>query len=121
MTADLSIVEEAVQKRVSGLSIDLGSYSGKRQLSPTTVTVTALVPRSLARERKDLSSLFQATVVDDNEAGQMTVKVVPRHGLSGPIQIVKVEPLVVTFTVSSEEATDPPSPSSLQEDATEKK
>jgi uncharacterized protein YccT (UPF0319 family) len=80
------------------------------------VTVTALVPRSLARERKDLSSLFQATVVDDNEAGQMTVKVVPRHGLSGPIQIVKVEPLVVTFTPLPEEPTNLPAPSSQSEE-----
>ncbi len=121
VTADLSIVEEAVEKRVSGVPVDLGAHNGMRQISPATVTVTALIPRSMARERKELASLFQATVVDTNEAGQMSIKVVPRQGAAASIQVLKIDPLVVSYTVADEAMTDSPSSSSPPAGAAEKK
>jgi YbbR domain-containing protein len=107
VTADLVIAEETVEKRISGLPIELNSYEGLRRISPTTVTVTAILPRSLARENKDLQSLFRASVGDEIEEGQMTVRVVSREQTEEPIRIIKVEPLMVTFT---EERPDPPPP-----------
>ena len=107
VTADLIIAEETVEKRISGLPIELNSYEGLRRISPTTVTVTAILPRSLARENKDLQSLFRASVGDEIEEGQMTVRVVSREQTEEPIRIIKVEPLMVTFT---EERPDPPPP-----------
>ena len=97
VTADLVIVEETMEKRISGLPIEMNSYGGSRRINPSTVTVTAILPRSLARENNNLQSLFRVTVVDENEEGQMTVRVVPRENNSAPIRIVKVEPLVVTY------------------------
>lgn len=104
VTAELAIVEETVEKRIPGVVIEMDNHEETRRITPLTVTVTAAMPRSLARESDDLQSLFRATVVDENEAGQMTVRVVPRQGVAAPIQIVKVDPLVVTFT---EENSDP--------------
>ncbi len=96
VTADLRIVEETVEKRISGLPIEIDNHGGRRHITPSTVTITAALPRSLARENKDLLSLFRVTAIDENEEGQMTVKVVPREN-QDLIQILKVEPLVVTF------------------------
>ncbi len=100
VTADLVIVEEAVEKRITGVPIEMHIPGTVRQISPTTVTVTALLPRSLTREnnKEELQSLFKAIAVDDGEAGQMTVRVVPRENSSSHIQIVKIDPLVVTYS-----------------------
>ncbi len=103
VTADLVIVEETMEKRISGLPIEMNSYGGSRRINPSTVTVTAILPRSLARENNDLPSLFKVTVVDENEEGQMAVRVVPLENNSGPIRIVKVEPLVVTYVEEKSE------------------
>ena len=113
VTADLVIAEETVEKRISGLPIELNVQGKAREVSPATVSVTALLPRSLAHENKDLQALFKVTAVDDGEPGQMTVKVVPRviprgNSLDHLIQIVKIEPLVVTY--SEEKPKTPPSP-----------
>ncbi|MEK6200909.1 MAG: CdaR family protein [Desulfobulbaceae bacterium] len=97
VTADLVIVEETMEKRIPGLPIEMNSYEGSRRINPTTVTVTAILPRSLAQENNDLHSLFKVTVVDENEEGQMTVRVVPREKTTDPIRIIKVDPLVVTY------------------------
>ncbi len=97
VTADLVIVEETVEKRISGVSIEMDIQGKARRITPTSVTVTATLPRSLARENKELHALFKATVVDGGNEGQMTVRVVPRETTSAPIEIVKVEPPVVTF------------------------
>lgn len=99
VTADLTIVEDTVEKRVYGIPVEMDIYKGDRQITPATVTVTAILPRSLAREN-NLQALFQATIVDENGSGQMTVRVVPRQDgtAAGPIQILKVEPSVVTYT-----------------------
>jgi len=107
VTADLVIVEETVEKRISGLPIELNGHEGLRRISPTTVTVTAILPRSMARENKDLQSLFRAFVGDEIEEGQMTVRVVSKEQTEEPIRIIKVEPLTVTFT---EERPEPPPP-----------
>jgi len=103
VTADLVIVEETVEKRIPGLPIEMNNHGGARQITPSTVTVTALLPRSLTRENKDLQSLFKAIAVDDGEAGQMTVRVIPRENHSDRIQIVKVEPLVVNYSEKTPE------------------
>ena len=108
VTADLVIVEETVEKHISGLPIELSGQVGARQITPSTVTVTALLPRSLVRENKDLQSLFKVTAIDNGEAGQMTVKVAPKENPLNLIQIVKVEPLVVTY--SEEKPKSPPLP-----------
>lgn len=113
VTADLTIMEDTVEKRIYGVPIELDIYKGERRISPTTVTVTAVLPRSLARENKDLQALFRATIIDENEVGQMTVRVIPRGNgkVSEPIQILKFEPLVVTYTEEKhveEEPSDPP-------------
>jgi YbbR domain-containing protein len=97
VTADLVIVEETVEKRISGLPIEMNSYAGMLQIKPATVTIIAMLPRSLAIETKDLRTLFRAIVEDDNEEGRMTVRVVPRQD-EDAIKIVKVEPRVVTFS-----------------------
>ncbi len=98
VTADLVIAEETVEKHISGLPIELNGQGGARQVTPSTATITVLLPRSLARENKDLQSLFKVTAVDDGEAGQMTVKVSPRGNSLNSVQIVKVEPMVVTYS-----------------------
>lgn len=108
VTADLVIVEETVETRISGLPVEVDSQGDTRQVTPNTVTITALVPRSMARENKDLQSLFKVTAVDDGEAGQMTVKVVPRENSLNLIQIIKVEPMVVTY--SGKKPKSPPLP-----------
>ncbi|MDO9041794.1 MAG: CdaR family protein [Desulfocapsaceae bacterium] len=97
VTADLVIAEETVEKHISGVPIELNDQGG-RQITPSTVTVTALLPRSLVRENKDLQSLFNAMAVDEGEAGQMTVKVVPMGNSLNSVKIVKVEPMVVTYS-----------------------
>lgn len=120
VTADLVIVEEAVEKRITGVVVEMQIPGATRQISPTTVTVTALLPRSLTREnnKEELHSLFKATAVDDGEAGQMTVRVVPRENSSSHIQIVKVDPLVVTY---SEKTPDLPPEQPVQGDTPLKK
>lgn len=107
VTADLIIVEETVEKRISGLPIELNGYKGLRRISPTTVTVTAILPRSLARENKDLQSLFRASLGEEIEEGQMTVRVVPREDTADPVRIIKVEPLLVTFTEEEPDGSPP--------------
>ncbi|MDD3814298.1 MAG: CdaR family protein [Desulfocapsaceae bacterium] len=97
VTADLVIVEETVEKKISGVPIEMNIQGSSREITPSSVTVTAILPRSLARENKDLQSLFKATIVDGGDEGKMTVMVVPREITSTPIQIVKVDPPVVTF------------------------
>ena len=108
VTADLVIVEETVETRISGLPVEVSNEGDARQVTPSTVTITALLPRSMARENKNLQSLFKVTAVDDGEAGQMTVKVVPRGNSLNLIQIVKVEPMVVMY--SEEKPNSPPLP-----------
>ncbi|MBW6520261.1 MAG: hypothetical protein K0A99_04495 [Desulfoarculaceae bacterium] len=104
VTADLVIVEETVEKSISGLPIELNSYKGIRRISPATVTVTAILPRSLTRENNNLQSLFRVTVENETEEGKMTVRVVPREQTAGPIRVVKVEPLVVTYVEEKPDA-----------------
>jgi YbbR domain-containing protein len=116
VTADLVIAEETVEKHISGVPIELNGQGGGRQITPSTVTVVALLPRSLVRENKDLQSLFKVMAVDESEAGQMTVKVVPRGNSLNSVQIVKVEPMVVTY--SEEKPTSPPL---LKQDQTPRK
>lgn len=106
VTADLVIVEETVERRISGVPIEFENNG--RRLSPSTVTVTAVLPRSLARENKDLQSLFMAAGVNESEDGRLTVRVVPRENGSTLVRIVKVEPQVVTFVDEKQELTTPP-------------
>lgn len=100
VTADVTIVEDAVEKRVHGVPIEMDTRLAGRQITPATVTVIAAIPRSLARENRELQSLFRATLVDGNEPGQMTVLVVLRdnQGGDGGVRILKVEPLMVKYT-----------------------
>lgn len=95
VTADLVIIEETVEKRIAGLPIEMNGLEGM-QATPSTVTVTAILPRSLIKESKDLHGLFRATLVDEKEPGQMTVRAAARENHGGLIQVLKVEPPVVS-------------------------
>ncbi|MFH2124494.1 MAG: CdaR family protein [Pseudomonadota bacterium] len=107
VTADLVIVEETVEKRITGVPIEMDFQGGSRRITPTAVTVTATLPRSLARENKDLQSLFRLTLVEGSDEGQMTVKVVPLESTLPPIQIVRIEPPVVTLIAEKPEPAAP--------------
>jgi YbbR domain-containing protein len=107
VTAELNIVEETVEKRIFGLPIELGNYVKARQVTPSTVTVTAALPRSLARGNMELQSLFTVTAVDDNQVGKMTVKVTTRDNVPKTVQVVNVEPKVVTYTEVKQDALPP--------------
>lgn len=103
VTADLVIVEESVEKRISGLPIEMNGMEGM-QVTPSSVTVTAVLPRSLVKDNKDLHPLFKVILVDEKEPGQMSVRVVLRDNHASPVQILKIEPQVVSVEKGKQDA-----------------
>jgi hypothetical protein len=116
VTADLAIVEETVEKKISGIPIEIEGNTVGKKISPAAVTVTAALPRSVARDNRDLPSLFRATIIDENEAGQMMVRVVSRGGDKGsePLEILKVEPPFVTSVEDKKLKDGPATPHSVE-------
>ena len=97
VTADLEIVAETVHKKISAIPIEVVKDGIPQRVTPSTVSITVALPKALLRGKVDLSSLFKVTATDEKNDGQMQVKAVPNKEFEYPIQILKIEPQVVTL------------------------
>ena len=98
ITADLDIVVETVQKKISKLPVEVLKNGVLLRVSPSTVSITVALPKTLVRKKIDLNSLFRVTAIDEKKDGQMHVKVIPNAEFSKtPIPVLRIEPQVVTL------------------------
>ena len=97
VTADLEIAVETVHKKISAIPIEVVKDGISQRVTPSTVSITIALPKTLIREKVELNSLFKVTAIDEKNDGQMTVKAFPNKEFENPIQILKIEPQVVTL------------------------
>ncbi len=97
VTADIEIAVERVNKKISAIPIEVVKDGIDQRVTPSTVAITAAFPKTLLREKRDLRSLFKATVRGGEGDGQMQVVVVPDEEFSPEIRVLKIEPQVVTL------------------------
>ncbi|MBU0945601.1 MAG: hypothetical protein KJ804_05710 [Proteobacteria bacterium] len=125
VTADLDITVETVQRKISNCPVEVMKNGVLQRVSPSTVTITVALPKTLIRDKVDLNSLFSVTAAGEQKDKQMQVKVIPVKTLTDPVRILNIEPQVVTLI----EEVVPPVPaeqtvqqeSELPDTATEKK
>ncbi len=97
ITADLDIVVETVQKKISNLPVVVKKNGVLQRVSPATVSISVALPKTLIRNKVDLHSLFVVTAVDEKNDGQMQVKVLPTREFQNPVRVLRIEPQVVTL------------------------
>jgi len=97
VTADLDIAVETVQKKISALPIKVEKDGLPQRVTPSTISITVALPKTLIRDKVDLHSLFKVTAIDEENNGQMRVKVIPDKEFENPIRILRIEPQVVTL------------------------
>ncbi len=97
VTADLDITVETVHKKISGLPVEALKNDVPQRVTPTTVSITIALPKTLLRDKVDLSSLFQVIAVDEQKDGKMQVKVIQKIEFNDPIRVIKVAPQFVTL------------------------
>lgn len=97
VTADLDIEVETVQKKISAIPVKVEKNGSLQRVTPATVSITVALPKTLIRNKVDLHSLFKATATDEQNNGQMQVKIIPNREFENPISILKIEPQIVTL------------------------
>ena len=84
ITASLDIRVETVQKTISGFMVNVQKDGILQRVTPATVSITAALPKTLIRGQIDLHKLFKVSAEDEQENGQMQVKVMQTSAFSGP-------------------------------------
>jgi hypothetical protein len=97
VTADLDIAVETVHKKIPAVPVRVRHNGKLLRVTPATVSITVDVPKTLIRDRVDLHSLFKVTATKGENDGQMQVKVTPHLELDPPLNILKIEPQIVTL------------------------
>ena len=97
VTADIKIAVERVNKKISAIPIEVVMDGIVQRVTPSTVTVTVALPKTLIREKTDLHSLFKVIATGGEDDGQMRVEVIPHKEFSPEIRVLKIEPQVVTL------------------------
>lgn len=97
VTADLDIAVETVRKKIPAVPVKVEKGGHLLRVTPATVSITVDVPKTLFREKVDLHSLFKVVAIDGGNGRQMQVKVVPNLDFDPPLNILKIEPQVVTL------------------------
>ncbi len=97
VTAAIDIQVETVQKNISNFRVEVEKDGVLQRVTPATVSLTVALPKTLIREKVDLHSLFKVTAIDEQENGQMQVKVVPTREFEDPIRILHIDPQGVTL------------------------
>ena len=97
ITASLDIAVKTVQKTISGFAVSVRKDGVLQRVTPATIAITAKLPQTLIRKKVDLHSLFVVSAEDPQENGQMKVKVVQTKIFTEPVQVIKVEPSIVTL------------------------
>ncbi|HID70114.1 MAG TPA: YbbR-like domain-containing protein [Desulfobacterales bacterium] len=97
VTADLVIQVKTVKKKIPNFPVEVIIDGVKQRVTPAKVSITVALPKTLIRKKVDLNSLFKVTATDEENDGQMQVKVTPTKKFSNPIQILKIDPQVVTL------------------------
>lgn len=115
ITADLDITVETVQKKISNLSVEVEKNGVRQRVTPATVSIDVVLPKTLIRKKVDLRSLFQVTAIDEKKDGQMQVKVVPKKKFDHPIRILQIDPQVVTLIEEVVQPVPEPEPKSEEE------
>lgn len=97
ITASLDIAVETVQKTISGFMVNVQKDGVLQRVTPATVSITAALPVTLIRGQVDLHKLFTVSADDEQEGGQMQVKVSQTSAFVAPVKIIKIEPSTVTL------------------------
>lgn len=97
VTAHIRISMKTIKKTVKGLPVSVEVDGIPRSVTPSTVTVTAAVPRVWVKQKKDLKKLFDVTVMAENDEGRMEVKVTPTKKMIDSVKVFQVMPLFVTL------------------------
>ncbi len=97
ITASFDVGVETVQKTIPGFSVTVKKDGVEQRVTPATVAITTALPKSLLREKVDLLGLFSVSAINEQENGQMQVKVVQTDLYSEKIEVLKVEPPIVTL------------------------
>lgn len=96
VTAYLQVGLETVERTIDDLPVVAVVDGVQLQVKPATVSVTANVPRVMAKERANLKKLFTVTATEIAEDGTLKVQVIPADGMNGDFEILAVKPQVVT-------------------------
>ena len=97
ITAGLEISVETVQETILGLVVRVEKDGVLQRVTPATVAVTAAFPKTLIRDGVDLQALFEVSAEGKKENGQMLVTVVAAPQTADPVQILKIDPMMVTL------------------------
>lgn len=97
VTADLVIRVKTVKKKIPNFPVEAIIDGVKQRVTPAKVSITVALPKTLIRKKVDLNSLFKVIATDEQKDGQMQVKAIPTRDFSDPIQILKINPQVVTL------------------------
>jgi hypothetical protein len=103
VSARLNVIEKKITRKIDGIPVEFTPVNGKSseviyQLKPSTVSVEAELPLSLANETKNLISLFTANVKPQNlKAGSLQLNV----SVNGPanVKIISFSPEMLTLEI----------------------
>ena len=97
VTAHIRLAMKTVKETVEGVPVIVKIDGIPRSVTPSTVTVTATVPRVWVKQKRDLKALFDVSVIQGNGKRRMEVKVTPKKEMIGTVTIFQVVPFFVTL------------------------
>jgi YbbR domain-containing protein len=102
VTARINIREKTVERRVTGLPVEVNGSdpSRKHKITPPTVSVRAELPVGLVKNTTDLKSLF-LTKINLEGMAPGTHKVPVKINATQEVRILEVSPETVTVTIQA--------------------
>jgi YbbR domain-containing protein len=95
VTADFVVDLETETRSMEGVQVQAMIGGLPREVQPSTVRITANIPKMLLQDNKNPRELLSVTAIQDEEEEQLRVKVIPRAGIELPIEILSIIPQTV--------------------------
>ena len=97
ITADIIVGLEMVEKTIANVPVWAVVDGEVQQVHPEEVKVTLKIPKIMLKRDVDVKSLFSVTASGVSGSEEMKVQVVPSKDLTAPLEILKVDPGIVTL------------------------
>jgi YbbR domain-containing protein len=97
ITADLIVELETVEKTIVNVPVKAVVDGYFEQVTPDEVKVTLKIPKKFIKKDMDYKSLFTVATVSIPGGDDMKVQIVPASDLNVPLEVVKIEPEIVTL------------------------
>lgn len=95
VTADLSIDLKTETRSMKAMKVHVSIDGLVRQVEPSTVRVTANIPKLLLQNGADPQSLLSVTAIQQDDDETMKISVIPKADVEFPIEVLSIIPQTV--------------------------